>query len=66
MSEKSRNMDSGEPFYDSSCQPPESKSVNQFNLGVFQEKKIEINSCEQNDEITLELRSIIASAFQNN
>ena len=35
-------------------------------LEFFKKKKIEINSCEQNDEITLELRSIIASAFQNN
>ena len=56
-------MDSGEPFYDSSCQPTEIKNVNQFNLGVFQEKKKEIIFCEQNEEITFELRSIIASAF---
>ena len=56
MSEKSRNMDSGEPFYDSSCQPIESKYVNQFNVWVFQEKKEEITSCEQKEEITFELR----------
>lgn len=58
-------MDSGEPFYDSSCHPPETKNINQLNLELPQEKK-EITSVEQKEEITLELRQIIAREFQNN
>ena len=38
MSEKSRNRDSGEPFYDSGCQPTECKNVNLFDVRVFHDK----------------------------
>lgn len=52
MSDKSRNMESGEPCYNSSSQPNEHKKVD--------------TKIEKKEEITLELRSIIASAFKNN